>query len=753
MRRRLLHRLIAVVLIGAFALGAHHSQTARAQEAPPPTFTRLDARQTALVLGKPLRASAEAAVAGGTDAPVTWDFGDGSAPVVGGAVEHSYAASGLYTVTLSAAVDGGAPAIQSFRVVVAPKPSPQVPTAVSSDTKAIPFQFVGLFGTFATGVPTVVEFRFGKTGLVVTPTVVTASMVRVAVPPLLKGAAFSGGKASVRVIQGSGAAATFTYAGTIQVGKLPRVKLPAGEATKSFIRLARGVLTDARDLIEGSAVDTPEHADTIESTLNLFDALEASVDAGVSSKRATVKAVIAASEFDVALSGATVRQMDTYAAGVVAAGARNAAEPETKLVYEALRDAMGLTPSDAYDPALRDAEAAYRDHVRLSAEALTDGLNTITAPLSTTTAVLGLTGLATGNPVVIVAAAKLAVCTDVLTGGLILGLGLDAAYAALSGDPFYAKVYLESALQLSGEFATGKALGRVVRLAKGEAAEELFGQVRDIAGAAGVEFLSFQSIVQPLLSSDATLTVGDAVVVEGNSGGRDLVFTVQLSSPSARTVSVKCATTDGTASAGRDYDRLDSTTLTFAPGDLQRTLAVRVSGDRAREDAESLFVKLSAASGAPVVRGLGTGSILDDDWSLLVAESGSGDFLGTATGCGLSASLYLDPSVEISVTNDGMSDPECTVSAPAYTPEYGANYYEWQGTLIWNGDALTGTLPRTSNPNRPPAEVTITFAPDGRYLLTASLPFTSFVFLTDGSCTGSLHTFTYGPEGVEMESD
>ena len=752
MRRRLLHRLAVAGLIGVFALGAHHSETARAQEAPP-TFTRVDARQTALVLGKALRASAAAEDAGGTDAPVTWEFGDGSASVVGGAVEHVYAAAGLYTVTLSAAVGAGSPAIQSFRVVVAPKPSPQVPTAVSSDTKVIPFQFVGLFGTFAPGVPTVVEFRFGKVGVVVTPTVVTATMVRVAVPPLLKGAAFAGGKASVRVIQGSGAAATFTYAGTIQVGKLPRVKLPAGEATKSYIRLARGVLTDARDLIAASAVDTPEHADAIASTLNLFDALEASVDAAVSGKRATVKAATAASEFDVALSASTVRQMDAFSAGVVAAGARNAAQPETKLVYEALRDAMGLTPADAYDPALRAAETAYREHVRLSAAALADGLNTITAPLSTTTAVLGLAGLATGNPVVIVAAADLAVCTDVLTGGIILGLGLDAAYAALSGDPFEAKVYLESALQLSGEFLTGKALGRVVRLAKGEAAEELFGQIRDLAGAAGVDFISFQSIVQPLLSSDATLIVGDAVVVEGNSGVRDLVFTVELTSPSAHTVSVKCATMDGTASAGRDYDAVVGTTLTFAPGELQRTLAVRVSGDTAREDTESLFVKLSAASGAPIVGGLGTGGILDDDWSSLSAESGSGDFLGTATGCGLSASLYLDPSVQISVTNDGTGDPQCTVSAPAYTPEYGSNYYEWQGTLTWNGDTLTGTLPRSNNPGRPPAEVTITVAPDGRYLLTASLPFTYYVYLTDGSCTGALHTFTYEPSGVEMQSE
>jgi len=580
-------------------------------------------------------------------------------------------------------------------------------------------------------------------------------MVRVAVPPLLRGAAYTGGTASVRVIQGEGASASFVDAGKIQVSKLPRVRLPAGVATKSFVRLARGVLTDARDRIAGSAFDTPEYADTIASTLNFFDAVEASVDAATTARRATGtgatgKAATDASAFDVDLSAGLVKRLDAYFAGVLAAGARNTTDPTLKLAYESLADAMGLSPSAPYDAALAAAELEYRARVTESAAALADGLNSITAPLSTTTAVLGITGLATGNPVALAGAAKLAVVSDVITSGLILGLSLDAAHAALTGDQFQYDVYFTTAVNLAGEFATGKALGAVVKLAGGEATADLFGNLRDLAGAFGVQILTFQSLTQPALPADASITIGDAGSVEGNSGSRDLVFRVRLSAPSTKTVTVKCATADGSAAAGRDYVRLPTTTLTFAPGETERTVTVRVTGDRAREETETFLLKLSGASGAPVVRSQALGTIADDDWSVLTADSGSGDYLGTATGCGFTGTVYLDPAAEFTVTNDG-TDVECTVYAPVYTPEFGGSSYEWSGTLTWNGDTLSGSLPRIDNPIRPPATVTITTAPDGRHLLTATLPFTFYVFATDGSCDGPLHTFNHQTTALEMQ--
>ena len=48
----------------------------------------------------------------------------------------------------------------------------------------------------------------------------------------------------------------------------------------------------------------------------------------------------------------------------------------------------------------------------------------------------------------------------------------------------------------------------------------------------------------------AKLSVGDAVILEGNAGTRTALMSVTLDAPSKQTVSVNYATADGTATAG-----------------------------------------------------------------------------------------------------------------------------------------------------------------------------------------------------------
>ncbi|HEV8631112.1 MAG TPA: Calx-beta domain-containing protein, partial [Thermoanaerobaculia bacterium] len=80
----------------------------------------------------------------------------------------------------------------------------------------------------------------------------------------------------------------------------------------------------------------------------------------------------------------------------------------------------------------------------------------------------------------------------------------------------------------------------------------------------------------------ATLAVADVNVVEGNSGTTPAVFTITLSQALAVPVSVAASTTDGTALAGVDY-QTTNTSVTFAPGETTRTVAVPVLGDQLLE--------------------------------------------------------------------------------------------------------------------------------------------------------------------------
>ena len=101
-------------------------------------------------------------------------------------------------------------------------------------------------------------------------------------------------------------------------------------------------------------------------------------------------------------------------------------------------------------------------------------------------------------------------------------------------------------------------------------------------------------------------------MAEGDTGTRPATFTVSLSEASGSQVTADWATADGTATAGSDYTA-DHGTVTFAAGETTKTITVDVIGDRTFEPDETFKVNLSNASGAPISRGTGTGTIVNDD--------------------------------------------------------------------------------------------------------------------------------------------
>lgn len=120
-----------------------------------------------------------------------------------------------------------------------------------------------------------------------------------------------------------------------------------------------------------------------------------------------------------------------------------------------------------------------------------------------------------------------------------------------------------------------------------------------------------------ILNDDAapSLSINDVSLSEGNSGTKNLTFTVTLSKASGETVTVNYASANGIARAGSDYTA-NQGTLSFAPGSaLTRTVSIAINGDAIVEGDETLFVLLSGAVNASIGRGRGVGMITNDDAS------------------------------------------------------------------------------------------------------------------------------------------
>ena len=105
------------------------------------------------------------------------------------------------------------------------------------------------------------------------------------------------------------------------------------------------------------------------------------------------------------------------------------------------------------------------------------------------------------------------------------------------------------------------------------------------------------------------LDIGDVTVAED---GGDAAFRVTLSRESTSTVTVAYETEDGTADVGTDYTGTNGT-LTFQPGETERTIEVLVLEDIEDEDNETFTVNLSSAVDARLGDGEGTATITDND--------------------------------------------------------------------------------------------------------------------------------------------
>jgi uncharacterized repeat protein (TIGR01451 family) len=108
------------------------------------------------------------------------------------------------------------------------------------------------------------------------------------------------------------------------------------------------------------------------------------------------------------------------------------------------------------------------------------------------------------------------------------------------------------------------------------------------------------------------LHVDSAMIDEGDTGTRDLIFTGRLSGPSGRVATVRYRTVSGSATAGVDYIEAEGELL-FPPGITEQRFAVSVRGDLLAEPDEVFFVELSNPMNLVLAYQHVGGLIRDDD--------------------------------------------------------------------------------------------------------------------------------------------
>jgi hypothetical protein len=194
-------------------------------------------------------------------------------------------------------------------------------------------------------------------------------------------------------------------------------------------------------------------------------------------------------------------------------------------------------------------------------------------------------------------------------------------------------------------------------------------------------------ILLPTPTADAAaprLSVRD--VRAGESTSPQAKFVVKLSRASRRSVTVRFATRDGTATSPADYSRRTGR-VRFKPGQRRRVVSVPVKSDQLQEGPEKFSLRLRKPAGARVGDGTGVATIVDDD-------PVPGIFAGDATVTEGSAAL-----VPITLANPTTKSVTVSFATGDGTATAGTDYTAASGTLTFApGDTTESvTFPTAGN--------------------------------------------------------
>lgn len=116
-----------------------------------------------------------------------------------------------------------------------------------------------------------------------------------------------------------------------------------------------------------------------------------------------------------------------------------------------------------------------------------------------------------------------------------------------------------------------------------------------------------------------SVSIFDITITEGNSGTKQIFFSVGVSPTSNLPVSVDFATADNTATSPSDY-LPTSGTLTFDPGIAFKQIFVTINGDTTLELDETFRMNISNPVNATIARAQGTATIQNDEAPVLLTE-------------------------------------------------------------------------------------------------------------------------------------
>ena len=224
-----------------------------------------------------------------------------------------------------------------------------------------------------------------------------------------------------------------------------------------------------------------------------------------------------------------------------------------------------------------------------------------------------------------------------------------------------------------------------------EADETFFVNLSAVSGASLGDAQGLGTITDD--DAPPTLNISSPTVIEGNAGNVDVGVAFTLTAASSRPVTANWATGGGTASAGSDYTAA-SGSLSFAPGEVTKTVLIPIVGDTVVEADETFTVGFANAPTFATGGPAGVVTIQNDDQVALTindvsqAEGGAG-----ATSFVFTVALSA-PAPAGGVTFDIATGPGTaaagsdyvTNSATARTIPAGASSATF--AVIVNGDAL-----------------------------------------------------------------
>ncbi|MEI6239399.1 MAG: Calx-beta domain-containing protein [Planctomycetia bacterium] len=121
------------------------------------------------------------------------------------------------------------------------------------------------------------------------------------------------------------------------------------------------------------------------------------------------------------------------------------------------------------------------------------------------------------------------------------------------------------------------------------------------------------AVTSPSTPTTPSVSISSASILEGNSGSRTLAFLVSLTAPAAVTTTVSFRTSDGSATAGSDYQGITNGTVTFRVGQRTATIVVQVYGDTSVESDETFQIELFNPVNATLGISTAVGTLLNDD--------------------------------------------------------------------------------------------------------------------------------------------